>query len=185
MTSWLGWRPMALFRHDRFPWKLWCHGGGFRVRQDGVDDVFKPVFGWDLMYVNTWTDNVSMVVKETIQCWLCFQFHPSKSWNEILQQIIWFNSNMLTEGKPIFWKNVFDHDLSISLKTAWHDLLCVIVSRCQSPGRDIRAKLSWFYRVWVKDWCEEERAGCMLWERERDHKYTKIYPFTKCKCFQI
>lgn len=55
--------------------------------------------------------NVSTFLKEAIQCWLCFQFHPPESRDEILQQIIWFNSNILVEGKPIFWNKVFDHGI--------------------------------------------------------------------------
>lgn len=48
-----------------------------------------------------------MFLKEAIQCWLHFHFHPP----EILQQITRLNSNILVKDKPTFWKNVFDYDV--------------------------------------------------------------------------
>lgn len=54
-------------------------------------------------------ENVTMFLKGTIQSWLCSQFHPPESQDEIQQQIILFNSNILIEGKLIFWKSVFHH----------------------------------------------------------------------------
>ncbi len=59
--------------------------------------------------VDNLIENVFMFSKEAIKCWLNFQFHPPESLKDILQQIIWLHSNILTEGKPIYWKNVFDH----------------------------------------------------------------------------
>ncbi|WP_176696360.1 reverse transcriptase domain-containing protein, partial [Candidatus Ichthyocystis sparus] len=49
-------------------------------------------------------ENLSPFFKDMIQAWLHFQYFPPESVDAILQQMIWFNSNILINRLPILWE---------------------------------------------------------------------------------
>ena len=42
--------------------------------------------------------------KDVIKAWLSFQFKPPETYQDITSQLLWCNSNVLVENKPIIWK---------------------------------------------------------------------------------
>lgn len=95
--------------------------------------------------VNNLVGNISIFLKEAIQCWLCFQFYPPENRYEILQQIIWLNSNILIGGKPIFWKNTFDLGVCNTILCVIMGNLCSIHSYNQlisALRRDLKHKFN-------------------------------------------
>ena len=48
----------------------------------------------------------STFLSDALQKWLWFQYYPPERSEDILQQIIWFNANILIQGKPIYWDNL-------------------------------------------------------------------------------
>ena len=55
----------------------------------------------------TITRRTSTFLKDALKKWLWFQYYPPDQTEEILQQIIWFNSNILIQGKPFYWEKLF------------------------------------------------------------------------------
>lgn len=49
----------------------------------------------------------SSFLMEALQSWLHFQYYPPEKAEDILQQILWLNSNILSGGKVIFFKQMF------------------------------------------------------------------------------
>lgn len=58
-----------------------------------------------MSYLTDLIKDGSVFLKEALESWLCFQFKPPENRDEILQQIIWLNSNILVEGKPLLWES--------------------------------------------------------------------------------
>ena len=50
---------------------------------------------------------LSSFLTEALQSWLHFQFHPPEINDQILQQMLWLNSNILSGGATIFLKHLF------------------------------------------------------------------------------
>lgn len=57
-------------------------------------------------YVENLMGNISGFIKEIARSWWCFQFFEPEKREDILQQIIWMNSNIVIDGKPVFWKKM-------------------------------------------------------------------------------
>ena len=51
---------------------------------------------------------VSVFFKQALQSWLQFQFHPPEKIEQILQQILWLNSNVLVDKIPAFMGKMFE-----------------------------------------------------------------------------
>jgi hypothetical protein len=51
---------------------------------------------------------VSLFFKQALQSWLQFQFHPPEKIEQILQQILWLNSNVLVDKIPVFMGKMFE-----------------------------------------------------------------------------
>merc|ERR1712030_87433 len=51
---------------------------------------------------------LSRFLRDALKKWLSFQFHPPENRNDILQQIIWFNSNILVQKKPLSSKRLIE-----------------------------------------------------------------------------
>ena len=49
--------------------------------------------------------------KDMIQAWLHFQYFPPESVDAILQQMIWFNSNILINRLPILWEHFVEKSI--------------------------------------------------------------------------
>ena len=60
----------------------------------------------------TLIDNIligmSPFLKDALKSWLWYQYYPPDEREDILHQIIWFNANILIQGKPFFWKIMFE-----------------------------------------------------------------------------
>lgn len=50
---------------------------------------------------------VSAFLMEALQSWLHFQYYQSENNEQILQQMLWFNSNIQSGGNKIFCKQMF------------------------------------------------------------------------------
>lgn len=50
--------------------------------------------------------NLYSFLKDAIKSWLHFQYYPPEQAEHFLQQMLWFNSNILIDGKPVFWENM-------------------------------------------------------------------------------
>ena len=59
--------------------------------------------------------NLSPFFKDMIQAWLHFQYFPPESVDAILQQMIWFNSNILINRLPILWEYFVEKGIILSM----------------------------------------------------------------------
>ena len=50
---------------------------------------------------------ISLFLKQAIESWLQFQFNPPETTEQIMQQILWLNSNILIDKKPLFFDRMF------------------------------------------------------------------------------
>ncbi len=55
--------------------------------------------------------NLSPFFKDMIQAWFHFLYFPPESVDAILQQMIWFNSNMLINRLPILWEQFVENSI--------------------------------------------------------------------------
>ena len=55
---------------------------------------------------NTFSKYLSF--NQALQSWLQFQFHPPEKIGQILQQILWLNSNVLVDKIPVFMWKMFE-----------------------------------------------------------------------------
>ena len=46
--------------------------------------------------------------KEVLECWCHYNYYRNR---KIVNQIIWYNSNIKVKGKPFFWKDSMSHGL--------------------------------------------------------------------------
>ena len=51
---------------------------------------------------------VSVFFKQALQSWLQFQFHSPEKIEQILQQILWLNSNVLVDKISVFMEKMFE-----------------------------------------------------------------------------
>ena len=65
-------------------------------------------FSW---FLKEYLKNVSIFTNEAIMAWLHFQYHPPEGPNDILSQILWLNSNILIEGKPLFFPTLIKNGI--------------------------------------------------------------------------
>ena len=51
---------------------------------------------------------MSPFLRDALKSWLWYQYYPPDEREGILHQVIWFNANILIQGKPFFWKIMFE-----------------------------------------------------------------------------
>ena len=59
-------------------------------------------------------------LKQAIQSWLQFQFYPPEKIEQILQQMLWLNSNILINKKHSSWNLFYIFILDNFAKRNWH-----------------------------------------------------------------
>ena len=91
-TNWFSSRLIAsahpIFKKKLFPF-LQLHPSMF----EAIEDSFT---------------GLSSFLRDALKKWLSFQFHPPDNRNDILQQIIWFNSNILVQKKTLCSKRLIE-----------------------------------------------------------------------------
>ena len=50
--------------------------------------------------------------KQVAYAWSKIHYHDPQNKREVLNQLIWMNTNILIQGKPVFWKSWFDQDIN-------------------------------------------------------------------------
>lgn len=54
---------------------------------------------------------MSAFIDDAIAKWLQYQYHPPDKLDSKLQQILWFSSNLLTEGRPYVNKQLLNTNI--------------------------------------------------------------------------
>ena len=49
---------------------------------------------------------ISLFFKQALESWLQFQFNPPEKTEQIIQQILWLNSNIVIDKKTVFFKDI-------------------------------------------------------------------------------
>lgn len=86
------------------------------IAQCGAPSIAKlyPFFQLDQeskVTLNNLFPDLSLFFRNCLSMWFCFQFSTPDNILEIKQQILWLNSNICIDKKPVYWQSFLDNNV--------------------------------------------------------------------------